>query len=63
MATLTVQIADKDKDLLLQILKRFNAKVLGNDTPDINAELAEALKEVKLIRQGKRKGLTLKDMK
>ncbi len=63
MATLTVEIPDKDKDLFLQVLKKFNAKILDNETTDINADLSDALKEVRQIQQGKRKGLSLRDMK
>lgn len=63
MATLTVEIPDKDKTLFLQVLKKFNAKVLKNNTMDINSDLAEALKEIKQIQQGKQKGLSLSDMK
>ena len=63
MATLTIEIPDKEKDFFLQVIKKFNAKILANDINDINTDLAEALRETKAIQQGQRKGLLLKDMK
>lgn len=64
MATLTIQIPDKEKDLFLQILKKFNAKVLtSSETGDINSDLVEALKEAKLINEKKLQGLSLEDMR
>jgi len=63
MTTFTVQVKDSDAEMVLNILKKFKAKVI--ETPkesDLTSEIIEALKEVKLMREGKIKPLSLKDI-
>lgn len=63
MTTFTVQINDNDAEMVLAILKKFKAKVI--QTPgksSLTSEIAEALNEVKQIKDGKIKPLTLKDI-
>jgi len=63
MTTLTVEIADKDADLVIQVLQRLNAKVTRLDNGQkLTNEIANALKEVKQIRAGKSKAYTLDDI-
>ena len=63
MTTFTVQIKDSDAETVLTILKKFKAKVI--ETPKVSAltlEIAESIKEVKLMQEGKIKPLTLEDI-
>jgi hypothetical protein len=63
MITYTVQVKESDAEMVLTILKKFKAKV--TETPkqsELTLEIAEALKEVKQIREGKMKSLTLKNI-
>ena len=63
MTTFTVQIKDSDAETVLTILKKFKAKVI--ETPKeskLTLEIESALKQVKLIQEGKLKPLTLKDI-
>lgn len=60
MTTLTVEIADKDADLVIQILQRLNAKVTRLDNGQkLTNEIAAALIEVNQIKAGKSKAYTL----
>jgi len=63
MTTFTVQIKDSDAEMVLTILKKFKAKVI--ETPresELTLEIAEALKEIKQIQEGKMQPLSLKDI-
>ena len=63
MTTLTVQVKDSDAEMVLSILKKFKAKVI--ETPkdsDLTLEIIDAIKEVKLMREGKIKPLTIDDI-
>lgn len=63
MTTFTVQVKDSDAEMVLTILKKFKAKVI--ETPkesDLTLEIAEALKQVKQIQEGKIQPLSLKDI-
>ena len=63
MTTLTVKIKDSDAEVVLAVLKKFKAKVI--ETPkesELTLEIIESLKEVKLMREGKLKPLSLKDI-
>jgi hypothetical protein len=63
MTTLTVEIADKDAELVIQVLQRLNAKVKMLDKGELlTNEIAAALKEVKEIHTGKSKAYTLDDI-
>lgn len=63
MTTLTVEIADKDADLVIQVLQRLNAKVTRLDKGQkLTDEITSALKEVKQINSGKAKPYTLADI-
>jgi hypothetical protein len=63
MTTFTVEIKDSDAEVVLAVLKKFKAKVkpLPKDN-DITLEIIEAIKEVKLMREGKIPALTLADI-
>ena len=63
MTTFTVQIKDSDAEMVLTILKKFKAKVI--ETPresELTLEIAEALKEIKQIQEGKMQPLSLIDI-
>ena len=63
MTTFTVQVRDDDAEVVLTILKKFKAKVI--ETPkesELTLEIAEALKEVKQIQEGKIQPFSLKDI-
>jgi hypothetical protein len=63
MATFTVQVKDKDAELVLKILRKFEAKVTVTSTQSgLTRKIAEALKEVKNIQSGKIKPFSLKDI-
>ncbi|OAQ39914.1 hypothetical protein A5893_10145 [Pedobacter psychrophilus] len=54
MTTLTIEIPEEEKDLFLQIIKKFNAKVVNSS---YNAEfVSEIVKGIEEKNQGK-KGL------
>lgn len=58
MTTLTIQIEDEDTEVLLEVLKRFNARVVSTSKKDmLLAGIAQGLTEVKEMQQGKRKPL------
>jgi hypothetical protein len=63
MRTFTVRIKDCDAELLLAVLKKFRAKVVEEPKESkLTLEIAEALREVKLIQEGKLQPQTLKDI-
>jgi hypothetical protein len=63
MTTFTVQVKDSDAEMVLTILKKFKAKVIESPKEsELTLEIAEALKEVKLMRDGKLRPLSLKDL-
>ena len=63
MTTFTVQVKDSDAEMVLTILKKFKAKVIKlPQKGDLTSEIIEALEEVKLMREGKIKPLTLNDI-
>jgi hypothetical protein len=58
-----MQVKDSDAEMVLTILKKFKAKVIeAPKESGLTLEIVEALKEVKLIQEGKLKPLTLKDI-
>jgi hypothetical protein len=63
MTTFTVQVKDSDAEMVLTILKKFKAKVIeAPKESELTLQIAEALKEVKLIQEGKMKPSSLKDI-
>ncbi len=63
MTTFTVKVKDSDVETILAILKKFDAKV--TETPKeskLTLEIAEAIKEVKQMQEGKIQPLSLKDI-
>jgi hypothetical protein len=63
MRTFTVQIKDSDAELVLAILKKFNAKVVEQPKESqLTLEIAETLREVKLIQEGKLQPQTLNNI-
>jgi len=63
MTTFTVQIKDSDAEMVLTILKKFKAKVIEMPREsELTLEIAEALKEIKQIQEGKMQPLSLKDI-
>jgi hypothetical protein len=63
MTTFTVQIKDSDAEMVLTILKKFKAKVIEPPREsELTLEIAEALKEIKQIQEGKMQSLSLKDI-
>ena len=63
MTTFTVQVKDSDAEVVLTILKKFKAKVIeAPKESELTMEIADALREAKLVREGKIKPLTLKDI-
>jgi hypothetical protein len=63
MTTFTVQVKDSDAEVVLTILKKFKAKVIEpSKESKLTLEIAEGLKQVKQIQEGKIKSLSLKDI-
>ncbi|HVW15867.1 MAG TPA: hypothetical protein VHB54_18700 [Mucilaginibacter sp.] len=63
MTTFTVQVKDSDAEMVLTILKKFKAKVIEEQKEsELTLQIAEALKEVKLIQEGKVQPSSLKDL-
>jgi hypothetical protein len=63
MTTFTVQVKDSDAETILTILKKFKAKVVEEPKESkLILEIAQAIKEVKLMQEGKIKPLSLKDI-
>ncbi|MBS1502984.1 MAG: hypothetical protein JST32_13035 [Bacteroidetes bacterium] len=63
MTTFTVQVKDSDAEMVLTILKKFKAKVIeAPKESELTLQIAEALKEVKLIQEGKVQPSSLKDL-
>ncbi|WP_421941444.1 hypothetical protein [Pedobacter sp.] len=62
MTTLTIEIEDKDAGFVKELLSKIGAKVKADPTSQITSEIAQALKEIKEMQQGKRKPLSLKDI-
>lgn len=62
MTTLTIEIKDKDAGFVKEFLSKISAKVKSEPTSQITSEIAQALKEIKEMQQGKRKPLSLKDI-
>ena len=59
MTTLTIEIKDKDAGFVKEFLSKIGAKV--KPSSQITSEIAQALKEIKEMQQGKRKPLSLND--
>ena len=63
MTTFTVQVKDSDAETVLTILKKFKAKVIEEPKAnDLTLEIAEAIREVKQMHEGKIKPLSLEDI-
>jgi len=63
MTTFTVQVKDSDAETILTILKKFKAKVVEEPKESkLTLEIAEALKEIKQMQEGKMRPLSLKDI-
>jgi hypothetical protein len=63
MTNFTVQVKDSDAEVVLTILKKFKAKVIEpSKESKLTLEIAEGLKQVKQIQEGKIKSLSLKDI-
>lgn len=62
MTTLTIEIKDKDAGFVKEFLSKIGAKVNAEPASQITSEIAQALKEIKEMQQGKRKPLSLKDI-
>lgn len=63
MTTFTVQVKDSDAETILTILKKFKAKVIETTgESELTLEIAEALKEIKQMQEGKMQPLSLKDI-
>lgn len=63
MTTLTIEIADKDKDFFLEVVKKFKGKIVHTSNKEkLLAGLKQGLKEAKEIQEGKLKPLSLKDI-
>lgn len=63
MTTFTIQVKDSDAEVVLTILKKFKAKIVEMPkSSDLTDEIAQALKEVKQIRDGEIQPLSLKDI-
>ena len=60
MTTLPIEIKNKDKGFVKEPLNNIGVKVKSEPASDITAEIAEALRELKEMQQGKR--LSLKDI-
>ena len=63
MTTFTVEVKDSDAEVVLTILKKFKAKVIEEPKPNkLTLEIAQALREVKMMHEGKIKPLRLEDL-
>jgi hypothetical protein len=63
MTTFTVEIKDSDAEIVKTILKKFKAKVIEAPKPNkLTLEIAQALREVKLMQEGKMQPLSLDDI-
>jgi len=63
MTTFTVQVKDSDAEVVLTILKKFKAKVVETrKESELTLEIADALKQVKSITEGKSQPLSLNDI-
>ncbi|MBD1393239.1 hypothetical protein [Mucilaginibacter glaciei] len=63
MTTFTVQINDSDAEVVLAVLKKFKAKITQvPKESELTLEIMEALHEVKQMRHGKLKSLSLDDI-
>lgn len=63
MTTFTVQVKDSDAEMVLNILKKFKAKVIeAPKESELTMEIASALKQVKQIQKGEIESLSLKDI-
>ncbi len=62
MTTLTIEINDKDAGFVKEFLNKIGAKIKVEPMSQITSEIAQALKEIKEMQQGKREPLGLKDI-
>jgi hypothetical protein len=62
MTTLTINIPDKEKKLVTELVKKLGGEVIHVDRKKALSKLEGGLAEVKAIREGKTKGLTLEDI-
>ena len=51
MATLTIQIPDKEKDLFLQFLKKFNGKVVNKEPNELTKKTIEDVRNGKGLEE------------
>jgi hypothetical protein len=68
MTTLTINVPDKEKKLVTQLIKKLGGEVISvegkltSTREKTLSKMEEGLSEVKSIQQGKTKGLTLGDV-
>lgn len=68
MTTLTISVPDKEKKLLTALLEKLGGKVISVEKETTStrqnalSKLEEGLNDVRSIREGKVKGLTLDDV-
>ncbi len=62
MTTLTINIPDKEKKLVTELVKKLGGEVIHVDRKKALSKLEEGLAEVKAIKEGRTKGLTLQDI-
>ena len=62
MTTLTISIPDKEKKLVTELVKKLGGEIISIEREKALYKLKEGLTEVKAIREGRSKGLTLNDV-
>lgn len=63
MTTLVVEISDQDKDFFLEVVKRFNGKIVDNSKKQaLILGIKQGLKEAKEIEAGEKSAFSLKDI-
>lgn len=62
MTTLTISIPDKEKKLVTELVKKLGGEILSVEREKALLKLKEGFDEVKAIREGRAKGLTLTDV-
>ncbi len=63
MATLTIQIADKDRSLFEQLAKRLNAKIIASDEKGVKKPNAVTAKTIKDAHKGVGLGEPIRDIR
>lgn len=59
MTTLTIQIPDKEKAFFLEVIKKFNAKVVEDHDSPYNQEFVKEIQESILQKKRGKKGVKL----